>query len=188
MRRLQGPVTESLRVAFTSFRKFDDLVRDGVAERIDPPSLLQRYNGHRKRDAHEANRLGVEPVAFEILPDRHGGWLASSSARGQRYTLPSHARPFPVLPIILYKKNRAVRWRQATLGAPRGQAGGCDAGVHPKVASADMMPRNNSSSARLSSGGPHVDSSLGRDRGGPGSERQARAFPNTSIFHSPLNV
>jgi hypothetical protein len=47
-------------------------------------------------------------VAFEILPDRHGGWLASSSARGQRYTLPSHARPFPVLPIILYKKNRAV--------------------------------------------------------------------------------
>jgi hypothetical protein len=124
LRRLQGPVTESLRVAFTSFRKFDDLVRDGVAERIDPPSLLQRYNGHRKRDAHEANRLGVEPVAFEILPDRHGGWLASSSARGQRYTLPSHARPFPVLPIILYKKNRAVRWRQATLGAPRGQAEG----------------------------------------------------------------
>jgi hypothetical protein len=108
LRRLQGPVTESLRVAFTSFRKFDDLVRDGVAERIDPPSLLQRYNGHRKRDAHEANRLGVQPVAFEILPDRHGGWLASSSARGQRYTLPSHARPFPVLPIILYKKNRAV--------------------------------------------------------------------------------
>jgi hypothetical protein len=117
LRRLQGPVTESLRVAFTSFRKFDDLVRDGVAERIDPPSLLQRYNGHRKRDAHEANRLGVEPVAFEILSDRH---LASSSARGQRYTLPSCARPFPVLPIILYKKNRAVPWRQATLGsAPR---------------------------------------------------------------------
>jgi hypothetical protein len=59
-------------------------------------------------------------VAFEILPDRHGGWLASSSARGQRYTLPSHARPFPVLSIILYKKNRAVPWRQATLGsAPR---------------------------------------------------------------------
>ena len=73
LRRLQGPVTESLRVAFTSFRKFDDLVRDGVAERIDPPSLLQRYNGHRKRDANEANRLGVEPVGFEILPDRHGG-------------------------------------------------------------------------------------------------------------------
>jgi hypothetical protein len=67
LRRLQGPVTESLPVAFTSIRKFDDRVRDEVAERIDPPSLLQRYNGYRKRDAHEANRLGVEPVAFCLI-------------------------------------------------------------------------------------------------------------------------
>jgi hypothetical protein len=63
-------------------------------------------------------------VAFEILPDRHGGWLASSSARGQRYTLPSHARPFPVLPTILYKKIGQSRGVKPRSGAPRGQAEG----------------------------------------------------------------
>jgi hypothetical protein len=73
LRRLQGSVTESLRVALPSFRKLYDLLCDCVPCRTDRPvSLLEGDNGHLERDAQETNRLGIKPVALQVSSDRHG--------------------------------------------------------------------------------------------------------------------
>jgi hypothetical protein len=34
--------------------------------------LLKGDNGHFKSDAQETNRLGIKPVALQVMPDRHG--------------------------------------------------------------------------------------------------------------------
>jgi hypothetical protein len=52
LRRLQGFVTKSLRVALPGFRKLYDLVYDCVSGRNnDPASLLESHERHLKSDA-----------------------------------------------------------------------------------------------------------------------------------------
>ena len=72
MNPLQGIFAESLRVALPSFRKLYDFVGGRLAELVFSPSLQQRYESHLICDAHETNRLGVKPVALQVMPDRHG--------------------------------------------------------------------------------------------------------------------
>jgi hypothetical protein len=48
---LRGCITESLRVPNATFRQFDDFPCCGSAERIDPPSPVERHEGHLVSDA-----------------------------------------------------------------------------------------------------------------------------------------
>ena len=62
MRRLQGFVTKSLGVALPGFRKHYDLMCDGVSGWSDGPVRILESN----------ERYLIEPVAFPVMPDRHG--------------------------------------------------------------------------------------------------------------------
>ena len=73
LRRLQGFVTESLGVTLPSFRKLDDFLCDCVSGRgYDPVCVLEGYKSHLEGDAQETSGLRIEPVALQIVPDRHG--------------------------------------------------------------------------------------------------------------------
>jgi hypothetical protein len=71
--RLQGFVTESLRVAFPSSRKRYDFVCNGVSGWSDGPvCMLESHEGHLKSNPQNTGSLRVEPVTLQVMPDRHG--------------------------------------------------------------------------------------------------------------------
>ena len=76
---LQGRVTETLRVALTSFRKLDNLLGDRFTGRVDEPiGALEGHKGHFESDAHETDGLRVEPKAAQVCPDRHDSAQATN--------------------------------------------------------------------------------------------------------------
>ena len=71
--RLQGRIAQTLRVALPSFRKLYDLLCDCVSGRgYDPVCVLEGYKSHLEGDAQRTSGLRIEPVALQIVPDRHG--------------------------------------------------------------------------------------------------------------------
>ena len=61
MRRLQGHVTESLRVALPSFRQLYDLLCEYISGRgNNPVRMLEGHNGHLESDAQETGGLRVK--------------------------------------------------------------------------------------------------------------------------------
>jgi hypothetical protein len=97
LRRLQGSITESLRVALTSFCKVDNLLRHRLTDRVGGPvGALERYKSHFECDAHDPDRLRVEPLAFEEKSDRH----MHLPFRRERYRALSHRRLLNAWPVI----------------------------------------------------------------------------------------
>jgi hypothetical protein len=73
LRRLQGFVTKSLRVALPGFRKLYYLVCDCLSGwNNDRASLLESHEGHLKTHAQDTGSVRIEPVALQVMPDRHG--------------------------------------------------------------------------------------------------------------------
>ena len=68
-----APVTESLRVALSSFRQLYDLLGDCVSGWGNwPVRMLEGHQGHLESDAQEAVSLGGKSVALQVVPDRQG--------------------------------------------------------------------------------------------------------------------
>jgi hypothetical protein len=61
-RFLQHTLVQSLGIALTGFRKIDDPVCEYFIGKVATTSKSKRYQGHFERDAHDADRLGIELV------------------------------------------------------------------------------------------------------------------------------
>ena len=73
MINMVAPVTESLRVALSSFRQLYDLLGDCVSGWGNwPVRMLEGHQGHLESDAQEAGGLGGKSVALQVVPDWHG--------------------------------------------------------------------------------------------------------------------
>jgi hypothetical protein len=48
--------------------------------------MLEGHKGHLESDAQETGRLGVKPMALQVVPDRHGWHYARKfpAAKGNR--------------------------------------------------------------------------------------------------------
>ena len=68
---LQYGFAELVGIALPGFRMVDDLSRDYVVGNIAAISKPKRYECHFVREPHDPERLGVEPLAMEVGPDRH---------------------------------------------------------------------------------------------------------------------
>jgi hypothetical protein len=78
--RLQGRLTETLRVTLVSFRQINNLLGDSVAGRVDDPvGALESHKGHFESDAHETDGFRVEPKAVQVCSDRHDSAQAKSN-------------------------------------------------------------------------------------------------------------
>jgi len=85
----QGSITESLRVALTSFCKGDNFLGHSLAGWTGGAvSALERHQSHLVCNAHDPDRLGVEPLAIKVKSYRHmrlpvtGGSVTELSATG----------------------------------------------------------------------------------------------------------
>ena len=76
LRRPQGSVTESLRVALSSFRKLYDLLCDCISVGAASPSACWRATrAISKATPQKTCGLGIKPVPLEVSSDRHGYYV-----------------------------------------------------------------------------------------------------------------
>jgi len=61
---LQRAFAQPLGIALTGFRKCDDFLSESFVGEVAATDQSKRDQGHFERDAHDADRLGIELVAI----------------------------------------------------------------------------------------------------------------------------
>jgi hypothetical protein len=68
----QGGIAQTPRVPLASFRKLYDFLGNCVSGRGNEPfRMVEDHEGHLESDAQATGRLGVKPVALQVVSDRH---------------------------------------------------------------------------------------------------------------------